>query len=85
MPLTALTPDGAPGRGDARRRVDIVLRAYGSEATWDDVLRIAVIRLVDLARISREKAEELSKPHLHGDADRYERDADYLAGLRQDG
>lgn len=80
VPLTEVTPDGAPGREAARRRVDIILQTYGSEATWDDVLRIAVVRLVDLARLSREKAAELSKPQLRRDADQYERDAAFLAG-----
>jgi len=49
VPLTASTPSNAPGMEDARRRVDLILRAYGSDARWGDVLRVAIIRLQDLA------------------------------------
>ena len=83
VPLTASTPKGAPGMDDARRRVDLLLRAYGSDATWDDVLRVAIIRLVDLADMSIKKAVELQKPHLRDEAADYERDAQFLRGLRR--
>lgn len=33
VPLTGSTPDNAPGIHDARRRVEVILRAYGSNAT----------------------------------------------------
>lgn len=82
VPLTALAPKGAPGMDDARRRVDLLLRAYGSDATWDDVLRVAIIRLVDLADMSIKKAVELQRPHLRDEAADYERDAQFLRGLR---
>ena len=82
VPLTASTPEGAPGMDDARRRVELLLRAYGSDATWDDVLRVAIIRLLDLADISIKKAVELQKPHLRDEAADYERDAQFLRGLR---
>ncbi len=39
----------APGMDDARRRVELLLDAYGSDATWADVLRITILRLHDLA------------------------------------
>jgi hypothetical protein len=78
VPLTASTPSGAPGMRDARRRVDLLLRAYGSTATWTDVLRVAIIRLDDLAEISVAKAAELDKPQLLKDADEYRRDAQFL-------
>lgn len=81
VPLTEVTPDGAPGIAEARRRVDVILRAYGSEATWDDVLRIAIVRLVDLAQFSRRKASELGKPHLSVEADEYDWDARFLTRL----
>jgi hypothetical protein len=81
VPLTADTPDNAPTMGEARRRVQLILDAYGSNATCDDVLRIAVIRLYDLAEMSMLKADELAKPELRDEATLYERDARFLAGL----
>ena len=81
VPLTASTPPGAPAMADARRRVEIILRAYGSDASWHDVLRIAIIRLHDLAAMSIDKAAELSKPALLDDAAEYTRDAAFLRGL----
>ena len=82
VPLTAATPPNAPGMNEARRRVDVILRSYGSTATWDDVIRLAVIRLIDLAEMSREKTVELGKPELALDADGYDRDAGFLSGWR---
>ena len=81
VPLTASTPPGAPAMADARRRVEIILRAYGSDASWHDVLRIAIIRLHDLAAMSIDKAAELNKPALLDDAAEYTRDAAFLRGL----
>lgn len=78
VPLTAATPDNAPSMEDARRRVDLILHAYGSDHTWHDVLRVAIIRLHDLAQMSIDKAAELGKPHLLQEAEAYERDADFL-------
>jgi len=82
VPLTGETPANAPGMHDARRRVTLILEAYGSSATWHDVIRLAVIRLYDLAEMSREKAVELGKPRLLDDADYYEREGEFLAALR---
>ena len=81
VPLTAVTPEGAPGMDDARRRVELILRRYGSDATWADVLRVAVVRLHDLAEMSIGKAEELGKPHLLGEAAEYTADARFLRDL----
>jgi hypothetical protein len=83
VPLTGSTPEGAPGMEEARRRVSIILEAYGSDASWDDVLRVAIIRLVDLAQMSIEKADELSKPHLRDEAAYYEAEARYLREVRK--
>jgi hypothetical protein len=82
VPLTGETPAGAPSMDQARDRVALILAAYGSDATWNDVIRVAVIRLYDLAEMSREKAQELGKPHLDDEADFYERDAGFLSALR---
>ena len=82
VPLTQDTPANAPGMDQARHRVDLLLRAYGSDATWSDVIRVAIIRLYDLAEMSREKALELAKPHLLDEAEMYERDAVFLTTLR---
>lgn len=81
VPLTGSTPAGAPGMDDARRRVALLLEAYGSDATWADVLRIAILRLHDLAAISLAKADELGKPHLRDDAAYYSADAASLRGI----
>jgi hypothetical protein len=82
VPLGETPPENAPAMSDARRRVELLLTAYGSEATWSDVLRLAIVRLVDLADLSRDKAVELDKPHLVDDAVAYERDAQYLREVR---
>jgi len=83
VPLTATPPQNAPVT-DAPRRVQIILDAYGDGCvtTWDDVVRVAIIRLHDLAVLSRDKAEELRKPHLLDEATAYDRDARHLATLR---
>lgn len=78
VPLTADTPVGAPEPSDARRRVQLVLDSYGSDASWSDVIRVAIIRLNDLAEISIAKATELGKSQLRVDAAGYRRDAEYL-------
>lgn len=79
-PLTASPPAGAPGPDDARGRIELLLREYGSDATWHDVVRVAVTRLYNLAELSVAKADELFKPQLRAEAVAYERDAAYLAG-----
>jgi hypothetical protein len=81
VPLTAVTPPGAPGMDQARRRTQVILDAYGSDATLADVLRVAIIRLHDLAGMSRRLAVTLRKPNLADEADEYERDAAYLRTL----
>ena len=83
-PLTTTPPRNAPGIDDSRRRVQTILDAYGGGhiMTWDDVLRVAIIRLHDLADLSRQKAEELKKRQLLDDANAYDRDGHYLATLR---
>ncbi|UFS60911.1 aminoglycoside phosphotransferase family protein [Subtercola endophyticus] len=83
VPLTATTPLNAPGMEQARRRVQIILDAYKSDATWNDVLRVAIIRLYDLADMSKLKAGELGKPQLLDDAEQYIVDANYLETLRE--
>jgi len=68
----------------ARGRVQLILDAYGHWPVidWDDIVRVAVIRLHDLAGFSRQKAGELHKPHLLLEADAYDNDGHYLAALR---
>ena len=59
VPLTADPPPNAPGMDQARQRVQTILDAYGGDhgLTRDDVLRVAIIRLHDLARLSRRKSD----------------------------
>lgn len=88
VPLTADPPPGAPGIQSARARVGTILDAYGSghgaaAITWESILRVAIIRLHDLADMSRSKAAELSNPQLGIDADSYDRDGAYLASLQR--
>ena len=66
----------------ARRRFGLILEAYGSDASWNDFLRIAIIRLHDLAKMLREKANELQKSQLRGEAEEYDCDARFLADFR---
>ncbi len=61
VPLSGSAQDGAPGMDDARRRVELLLDAYGSDATWADVLRITILRLHDLAREGR-RARQAAPP-----------------------
>jgi len=84
VPLTADPPRSAPGMDQARRRAQTILDAYDDAraVTWDDVLRVAIIRLHDLADLSRKKANELHKPELVDDATAYDRDGHHLAALR---
>jgi hypothetical protein len=84
VPLTSTPPDNAPGMDDARRRVELLLTAYGSDATWRDILRVAAIRLHDLAQMSRSKADELGNSQLSEDAAGYERDAHFLREVMDD-
>jgi hypothetical protein len=81
VPLTADHSDGSPGEDQSHRRVQLMLDAYESAASWVDVVGVAIIRLRDLAEFSRLKAAELGKPHLLGDAALYERDAIHLEGV----
>jgi len=80
-PLTADHSDGSPGEDQSHRRIQLMLDAYGSELDWVDVVRVAIIRLRDLARFSISKAHELDKPELLDHAAMYERDATYLEGV----
>ena len=85
VPLTADHSDGSPGEDQSHRRLQLMLDAYGSAVSWAEVVRVAVIRLRDLANFSVAKAEELGKPNLREDAAIYERDATHLEGLLRDG
>jgi hypothetical protein len=78
VPLTAELPPDGPPENDSRRRVQLLLDSYGSDEQWTEVLRVAVIRLRDLAVFSLRKADELGKPELRDNAAGYERDASHL-------
>lgn len=51
----------------------------------DDALRMAAIRLWDLAAFSRRKADELGNSALNDDAAMHERDAVHFSSLRAGG
>ena len=78
VPLAAEHPENAPGPEQVDRRIEVLLGAYGSNASPAEVIRVAIIRLRDLAEFSRSKAVELNKPNLVSDAVQYERDASHL-------
>ncbi|MHB8247090.1 MAG: phosphotransferase enzyme family protein [Acidimicrobiales bacterium] len=84
VPLTSDPPRNAPGMDQARQRMQMILGAYGHgpAITFEDVVRVAIIRLHDLADLSRRKADELRKPQLLDQAKAYDRDGHYLATLR---
>ncbi|MEO6115257.1 MAG: aminoglycoside phosphotransferase family protein [Pseudolysinimonas sp.] len=81
VPLTAELPAGAPREGQSRRQIQLLLDSYGCDEDWTDVVRMAILRLHDLATFSIGKASELAKPHLRADAAGYERDAAHLMGV----
>ena len=78
VPLTAEHPENAPDPEQVDRRLELLLETYGSDHSRADVIRVAIIRLRDLAEFSRSKALELNKPNLESDAAQYERDASHL-------
>ncbi|MEJ1229585.1 MAG: phosphotransferase [Galbitalea sp.] len=78
VPLTRDHPDGSPGEDRSERRIQLLLDSYGSPATVAEVVRVAIVRLRELAIFSRAKADELDKPNLRADAAGYDRDADHL-------
>jgi hypothetical protein len=85
VPLTAQHPENAPGPEQVDRRLQLLLRTYGSDASPEDVICVAIIRLRDLAEFSRSKALELGKPNLVLDAEQYERDASHLESRSKQG
>jgi Ser/Thr protein kinase RdoA (MazF antagonist) len=82
VPLTSELPADAPGEDRWVRRIRLMLEAYGRVASAPigvlDVVRMAVVRLRDLATFTEAKAAELGKPVLLEHAALYRRDAAYL-------
>jgi hypothetical protein len=76
VPLTAGGPDGSADVEELRRRIALLIDAYGPFE--GDLLRTAHIRLIDLADFSDAKAVELNKPHLRDEAAYYRAEADWL-------
>jgi hypothetical protein len=81
VPLSQVTPDGAPPESDWVSRIQLILDSYGSDATITDVVTVAIERLRELATFSVAKSDELGNPTLREDAALYLRDADYLEGV----
>jgi hypothetical protein len=81
VPLTAEPPAGAPAQDRSRDRVQLLLDAYGCDADWAEVLRVAIIRLHDLSAFTVRMAAESAKPQLLMDAAGYDRDATHLEEL----
>lgn len=76
VPLTAGGSDGSADVEELRRRIALLVDAYGPFE--GDLLRTAHVRLIDLAEFSEVKAVELDKPHLRDEAAYYRAEADWL-------
>lgn len=63
------------------QRTQLLLDAYGSDATVAELLEVAIARLWDLAEYSDAKAVELGKPELHEHAQHYRLEAAHLAAV----
>ncbi len=85
VPLTGEPPEGAPSGTEMRRRARLVLDSYGMHHELPELIGIAIRRLRDLATFSVQKADELDKPGLRGDAEYYEREAHFLRRTVLDG
>jgi hypothetical protein len=81
IPLTSEWHAGAVREDQWRRRIQLLLDSYGTDADWLDVVRRAVDRLRAEAAFTRAKADELRKPELVYDAALYERDVVHLEGF----
>lgn len=75
VPLT--TEDVGDGFGEAQRRgrIEVLLDAYGTDATPAALLRVVVDRLLALAEFSNEAAVAMGNPDLTSHAQLYRRDA----------
>lgn len=76
VPLTAGGSDGSADVDELRRRIALLIDAYGPFE--GDLLRTAHVRLIDLAEFSDVKAVELNKPHLRDEAAYYRAEAAWL-------
>jgi hypothetical protein len=81
IPLTAEYPLESPPEKQSRRRIQLLLDAYGSGEPWTAVIGTAIVRLRELAEFTRGKAVELDKRGLWDDAAMYESDAVYLRAV----
>ena len=78
VPLSTDTADGFTA-DERKGRLGALLRAYDTDATPDELRRMLVHRLTELAGVSDEMAEVLGKPELHEHAALYRADAIALA------
>lgn len=75
VPITTRDEGGGFTPGQRAARLDILLRAYGSAATPEQVASVVRRRLLELADFSEARAVELGKPELRDHAAQYRRDA----------
>ena len=78
VPLTAGGSSGGASWNDLLDRVATLLGAYGTDLPVPELLRVAHLRLLELADFSRAKAVELAKPELREHATHYLREAAWL-------
>jgi aminoglycoside phosphotransferase (APT) family kinase protein len=81
VPLGAQHPWGAPRETESRRRIQLVLDSYGSDAHWTELVAVAIIRLRDLSDHTVQKSRDLERPDLLDHSAGYLRDARYLEGI----
>lgn len=72
---------GGEFHGNKDRRFELLLQAYDGKFTSEDIIRVAVDRLMDLARFSDSHAIAHDKPELAEHAAIYRNDAAYLRSL----
>jgi hypothetical protein len=66
---------------EIHRRLDLLLSSYGTTANRVELLRLALIRLGDIADFTTEQATVLAKPELLDHVVGYRSDAEFVALL----
>ena len=74
-------PDAPDLPIDLSARLELALRAYGSDATVPQLLEVIVERLEDLASFTHSHGLARKNDKLLLDAENYSKDAAFLAGL----
>lgn len=82
VPLMQSTNPDAPSLSiDLTARIQLLLKAYGSDATVPELLKVMVERLDELATFTASHARSRKSEKLRSDAENYARDANFLRSL----